>query len=148
MPIELDRGHDEPIFGPNGLRDFADRHREANEIALKYGRQARLAASRLDGEIRAKLAAYLVGRSTLDDFASWFASVEATAAASVNPAARALAGLISVRLASHAEGHLNEADLKRLLGPHAFLQVDRDPMVPRVWTASATKTVRSPLVAV
>jgi hypothetical protein len=148
MPIELDRGHDEPIFGPTGRLNSNERRRPANEIALKYGRQARLAAGRLDGEIRGKLADYLVGRSSLDDFTSWFASVEPTAAASRNPTARSLAGLITTHLSGYEDGRLTEADLERMLGPHAFMQVDRNPMVPSLWTASATKTVRSPLVAV
>ena len=42
MPIELDKGHDEPIFGSEGKPNMAERFRLAREIG---GRARRLAAS-------------------------------------------------------------------------------------------------------
>jgi hypothetical protein len=148
MPIELDRGLDDPIFGPKGRPDFEGRLEAATAVVLEHGRQARLAADRLDAEIRDHLATYVVGRSTIHGFAAWFASVEPIAVAGANPAARVLADMIRSRLADHADRRIDEAELKRNLAPHAFLQVERDPAVVQVWTTSAGRTVRSPLVAV
>jgi hypothetical protein len=46
MPIELDKGHDQPIFGPGGKPDMAERFRLAREIVSEFGSRARrLAAS-------------------------------------------------------------------------------------------------------
>jgi hypothetical protein len=46
MPIELDKGHDQPIFGPEGKPDMAERFRLAREIVSEFGGRAkRLAAS-------------------------------------------------------------------------------------------------------
>ncbi len=46
MPIELDKGHDQPIFGPEGKPDMAERFRLAGEIVRDFGSQAKgLAAS-------------------------------------------------------------------------------------------------------
>jgi hypothetical protein len=149
MPVELDRGHDEPIFGPDGQPHFDERRRAAmGEVALRYGRQARLAASRLDAQMREELAAYLVGRSSFDALVTWFTSVEPTATASVNPTARALARLLRTRLTDYVEARRTEVDLKRMLAPYAFLEVARDPTIPRVWTGSATTTVQLPPAAV
>jgi hypothetical protein len=44
MPIELDKGHDEPIFGPEGRPNMAERFRLAREIARQYGRRAKRVA--------------------------------------------------------------------------------------------------------
>jgi hypothetical protein len=38
MPIDLDRGHGELVFGPDGVPDFEERMRAAREIVLRYGR--------------------------------------------------------------------------------------------------------------
>jgi hypothetical protein len=46
MPIELDKGHDVPIFGPEGKPNMAERFRLAREIVRDFGGRARrLAAS-------------------------------------------------------------------------------------------------------
>lgn len=38
MPIDLDRGHGDPLFGPDGPPDFEARLRAATGIVLRYGR--------------------------------------------------------------------------------------------------------------
>jgi hypothetical protein len=40
MPIELDKGLDEPLFGPEGKLNLARRLAIAREIIRKYGRRA------------------------------------------------------------------------------------------------------------
>ncbi len=40
MPIELDKGHDVPIFGPKGSLNMAERFELAREVVLQYGRRA------------------------------------------------------------------------------------------------------------
>jgi hypothetical protein len=46
MPIELDKGHDVPIFGPEGKPNMAERFRLARDIVREFGGRAkRLAAS-------------------------------------------------------------------------------------------------------
>ncbi len=42
MPIELDKGHDEPIFGPEGrMVDITKRLLAAGEIVRRYGRRSK-----------------------------------------------------------------------------------------------------------
>lgn len=45
MPIELDKGFDEPLFGPEGKLNLAKQLRRADAIVRKYGRRARRSAS-------------------------------------------------------------------------------------------------------
>jgi hypothetical protein len=46
MPIELDKGHDQPIFGPEGKPNMAERFRLARDIVRDFGGRAKgLAAS-------------------------------------------------------------------------------------------------------
>jgi len=53
MPIELDKGHDQPIFGPEGKPDMAERFRLAREIVSEFGGRAR----RLAASVRRRMAA-------------------------------------------------------------------------------------------
>jgi hypothetical protein len=41
MPIELDKGHDQPIFGPEGRPNMAERFRLAGEIVRDFGGRAK-----------------------------------------------------------------------------------------------------------
>jgi hypothetical protein len=47
MPIELDKGHDQPIFGPEGNPNMAERFRLAREIVRDYGSRAKVLAASL-----------------------------------------------------------------------------------------------------
>lgn len=47
MPIELDKGHEIPIFGPQGKLNMAERFELARDVVRMYGRRAiRAVASR------------------------------------------------------------------------------------------------------
>jgi hypothetical protein len=39
MPMELDKGHDIPIFGPGATLSLAERFELAREVVRRYGRQ-------------------------------------------------------------------------------------------------------------
>jgi hypothetical protein len=47
MPIELDKGHDQPIFGPEGKPNMAERFRLAGEIVRDFGGRAKGIAAAL-----------------------------------------------------------------------------------------------------
>ncbi len=54
MPIELDKGHDQPIFGPEGKPDMAECLRLAREIVEFCDRTTRLSVWVRSGTMAAR----------------------------------------------------------------------------------------------
>jgi hypothetical protein len=70
-------------------------------------------------EIRAQLARYLSGKSSLQQFRRWFDVETWGVAAERNSPVRQIAGEIELRLAEFTNGHMSESDLRSTL--QAFL---------------------------
>jgi len=77
--------------------------------------------------IRAQLASYLSGKSSLRQFRDWFDAETWGLAAEADSPARQLAGEIDLRIAEFTNGHRTEDDLRAMLQP--LLQ--REPVVKR-----------------
>lgn len=73
--------------------------------------------SRLDLDIREKLASYLVGEISLREFEDWFVPASWNVAQSNNSNAVNLVYEIELWLAEYSDGHWAEQDLKNHLKP-------------------------------
>lgn len=71
----------------------------------------------LDNEIREKLASYLVGEISLEDFEDWFVSASWNVSQSKNQSAINMVYEIELRLAEYSDGFRSEDELKNLLRP-------------------------------
>jgi hypothetical protein len=70
-------------------------------------------------ELRAKVAAYLQGRTSLDEFDEWFSANTWNMHRDNDPEAQRIAGAIELLLAEHSSGHLTDSQLLVRLLPLA-----------------------------
>jgi hypothetical protein len=71
----------------------------------------------LENEMREKLASYLFGEISLEDFEDWFVSASWNVNQSKNQAAINIVYEIELRLAEYSDGFRSEVELKNLLRP-------------------------------
>ncbi len=71
----------------------------------------------LDNDIRERLASYLLGEGSLEDFKDWFVPVLLEVDNSHNQKAINMAYEIELRLAEYSNAYWSEDELKRLLRP-------------------------------